>query len=311
MRTKPNPAELFAGATDALLHGETPAIWLDEPREALALAARLRAEAAPGMPDPAFLDGLRADLRARAASSHAPASVIRYTVLDTPVGRLAVAYRDGRVVYCNAVDVSGPEQEARPAAPVAAFERAVTRALGVRPERDLTAPPAIERGVEEHITGRRRFTAVDLSWLTPFQRRVLEKTAEIPRGEVRPYGWVAREIGAPGATRAVGTALGHNPIPFIIPCHRVVRSDGSLGEYSGGGPAVKERVLAYEGVPAGQIGPNAARGGRYRGSRTTHIVCYPTCHAAQRIKEENAVPFMSLTDAARQGYRPCQLCRPA
>ena len=50
-----------------------------------------------------------------------------------------------------------------------------------------------------------------------------------------------------GAVRAVGTALGHNPVPFLIPCHRVVRSDGSLGEYSGGGPAVKERVLALEG----------------------------------------------------------------
>ncbi|MER3421295.1 MAG: cysteine methyltransferase, partial [Chloroflexota bacterium] len=85
------------------------------------------------------------------------------------------------------------------------------------------------------------------------QRRVLEKTAEIPRGEVRPYAWVAREIGAPGAVRAVGTALGHNPIPFIIPCHRVVRADGSLGEYSGGGPAVKARVLAYEGVPLAEL----------------------------------------------------------
>jgi methylated-DNA-[protein]-cysteine S-methyltransferase len=260
MRTKPNPAELFAGASDALLRGDTPAIWLEEPRDALALAGRLHDEAAPGMPDPAFLDGLRADLRARAASAQAPASVIRYAVIDTPVGRLAIAYRGGRVVYCNAVSESEQEPASQQPAPVVAFERAVTRALGARPERDLTAPPAIERGVKEHLTGRRRFTAVDLSWLTPFQRRVLEKAAEIPRGEVRPYGWVAREIGSPGATRAVGTALGHNPIPFIIPCHRVVRSDGSLGEYSGGGPAVKARVLAYEGVPAEQIGAAAGRG---------------------------------------------------
>jgi O-6-methylguanine DNA methyltransferase len=130
-----------------------------------------------------------------------------------------------------------------------AFKRAVAQQTGILPKRDRTLPPQLEQEVLDHLAGRRRFRAVDLSGLTPFQQRVLNKTSEIPRGEVRPYGWVAREIGSPGATRAVGTALGHNPIPFLIPCHRVVRSDGSLGEYSGGGPAMKQRVLAFEGVP--------------------------------------------------------------
>ena len=63
------------------------------------------------------------------------------------------------------------------------------------------------------------------------------KALEIPRGEVRPYGWIAAEIGRPKAVRAVGTALGHNPVPLIVPCHRVVRSDGMIGQYSLGGPA--------------------------------------------------------------------------
>ena len=74
----------------------------------------------------------------------------------------------------------------------------------------------------------------DLSGLSPFERAVLTKTLEIPLGEVRPYGWVAREIGRPRAVRAVGSALGRNPVPVLIPCHRVVRSDGALSGYRWG-----------------------------------------------------------------------------
>ena len=65
---------------------------------------------------------------------------------------------------------------------------------------------------------------------------MLTKTLEIPSGEVRPYGWVAREIGRPKAVRAVGSALGRNPVPVLIPCHRVVRSDGHVGNYGLGVP---------------------------------------------------------------------------
>lgn len=76
----------------------------------------------------------------------------------------------------------------------------------------------------------------------------MRKIRTIPTGQVRSYQWVAKEIGAERAARAVGTALARNPIPLLIPCHRVVRSDGSLGEYSGGGPSVKAKLLAFEGV---------------------------------------------------------------
>ena len=323
-------AEQFAAATDALLQGETPGAAVTEPYgPELELVARLRSGAAAGIADPAFVAGLREDLRVRAASlrdtgdAGRETSVVRYTVLDTALGPLAIAYRDGRVVYCSALP-NGLSPQGRTVhatqslianrqspPPEAAFARAVAQAVGVRPERDPAPPPALLRGVHDHLAGTRRFIAVDLSWLPSFQRRVLEKTAEIPRGEVRPYGWVAREIGAPGAVRAVGTALGHNPVPFLIPCHRVVRSDGSLGEYSGGGPAMKERVLALEGAPVAELVAGARRGERYRGSRTTHIVCYPSCHAARRIRDENVVPFPSLARALAGGYRPCERCRPA
>src|SRR5262249_55181112 len=156
---------------------------------------------------------------------------VRYAPLEAPFGRIFVAHRDGKV------------QSAGAARDAAAFERAVALELGARPVAEEALPQRLAGALLDHFAGRRRFRDVDLSPLRPFQPRGPEKPAEIPRGEVRPYSWVAREIGAPGATRAVGTALGHNPVPFIIPCHRVVRADGSLGEYSGGGPEVKVRVL--------------------------------------------------------------------
>ncbi|MHB8576597.1 MAG: methylated-DNA--[protein]-cysteine S-methyltransferase, partial [Dehalococcoidia bacterium] len=216
-------------------------------------------------------------------------------------GTVAVAYRGGRVVYCTYVDRLN----------LAQFERGVAQTIGTMPERQPALPLELDAAIRDHIAGRRRFTEVDLSWLPPFQRRVLEKTAEIPHGEVRPYGWVAREIGSPGATRAVGTALGHNPIPLLIPCHRVVRSDGSLGEYSGGGPSMKVRVLEMEGVAVEDLLSAARRGERLRGCRSTHVVCYPSCRTGRTIQPENAALFVSLAQAEATGYRPCQWCRPA
>src|SRR5438132_3572934 len=87
----------------------------------------------------------------------------------------------------------------------------------------------------------------DLRSVTEFERAVLLKAREIPRGEVRTYGWIAREIGRPGAVRAVGSALNKNPIPLLIPCHRVVKSDGQIGEYAFGAP-MKRALLASEGL---------------------------------------------------------------
>jgi O-6-methylguanine DNA methyltransferase len=88
----------------------------------------------------------------------------------------------------------------------------------------------------------------DLSGLTEFERAVLLKAREIPRGEIRTYGWVASQIGRPTAVRAVGSALRKNPVPVFIPCHRVVRSDGQLGQYALGGTDQKRAILSAEGV---------------------------------------------------------------
>ena len=86
---------------------------------------------------------------------------------------------------------------------------------------------------------------------TPFQLRVYAVVRRIPKGQVRSYQWVAARVGNPRAARAVGQALRRNPWPEAVPCHRVVRSDGSLGGYAWG-PARKRRLLAREGADVAQ-----------------------------------------------------------
>lgn len=89
--------------------------------------------------------------------------------------------------------------------------------------------------------------ALDLSAATPFQRAVWQATRQIPYGQTRSYGWLAAKAGRPRAARAVGQAVAANPWPLIVPCHRVVSSDGRLGGY-GGGLDMKERLLRLEGA---------------------------------------------------------------
>ncbi|HEX6797227.1 MAG TPA: methylated-DNA--[protein]-cysteine S-methyltransferase [Ktedonobacterales bacterium] len=170
------------------------------------------------------------------------------------------------------------------------------------------APAELAAAVRE---GRGARIDFDLSDLTEFERAVLLKALEIPRGQVRPYGWIAREIGHPRAVRAVGTALAHNPVPLLIPCHRVVRSDGHLGQYSLGGNDAKRTVLAAEGVVPDKLEALARRGVRYLGSDTTHIFCFPTCRHARRTTPAHLIEWSSEAEARAAGYRPCKVCRPA
>jgi O-6-methylguanine DNA methyltransferase len=93
----------------------------------------------------------------------------------------------------------------------------------------------------------------DLRSVTEFERAVLLKAREIPQGEVRTYGWIAAQIGRPAAVRAVGSALRKNPVPVLIPCHRVVRGDGEIGDYALGGSQAKRAILAAEGLQSDAI----------------------------------------------------------
>lgn len=103
--------------------------------------------------------------------------------------------------------------------------------------------------VEAFLSGERQVFAVPVDWTigTTFQRRVWRAAVKIPYGRVRSYGWVASKIGGRQFSRAVGMALGANPVPLIIPCHRIVAQDGSLGGFSCGLP-IKRHLLRLEGT---------------------------------------------------------------
>jgi len=224
----------------------------------------------------------------------------RYTVRPGPIGDVFVAFNDRGV---TAVDLAVSPDD---------FEERY-RTIHGRPAMPADALPErlarhVDAAIEEGKPGK---LPVDLSGLTEFQQAVLRRAATIPKGEVRPYGWIAKEIGSPRAVRAVGSALAQNPVPVIIPCHRVVRSDGTLGKYSLGADENKRVLLEMEGVDIDGLARMAARGVRYIGSDTTHIFCHPTCRNARRITDAHRVEFQSEADAEDSGYRACKVCRPA
>jgi O-6-methylguanine DNA methyltransferase len=173
------------------------------------------------------------------------------------------------------------------------------------------APSAWGRRIEDAIeAGTPGRLPVDLRSRTPFQAQILRIAASIPRGEVRPYGWLAKEANRPDAARAVGSTMARNPIPLIIPCHRVVRSDGFIGEYSLGGPHNKWELLTYEGLEPRRLVELAEHHIRVQGDPATMIYCHPSCHRIRHSPQERVVDFASIDSARSAGMRPCELCRP-
>jgi methylated-DNA-[protein]-cysteine S-methyltransferase len=164
---------------------------------------------------------------------------ISYTAADSPFGSLLVA-----ATKRGLVRLAFPEEEVD-----AVLDRLASR---ISP-RIVSAPAPLDpvrRELEEYFAGRRQGFDVPLDWsLTgAFARKVLHVTASIPYGGVLSYAAVAAEAGSPRASRAAGNALGANPIPIVIPCHRVLRSGGALGGY-GGGVERKRWLLELEGAP--------------------------------------------------------------
>ena len=177
----------------------------------------------------------------------------RWALVEGPVEDVYVGFtRTGIVSVVPATSVDGDEGFA------AAFRHYFGRPLLRSPR-----PPAeVERALR---TGDATGLEFDLGGRTDFEREVLQMTLQIPAGELRPYSWIARQIARPRAVRAVGTALGHNPVPVLIPCHRVVRADGSMGQY-GFGTAMKRRLLEGEGVDVDRV-VALVRGGQLTGFR--------------------------------------------
>ena len=182
---------------------------------------------------------LELDERFRAAAAAAGLLDVAYDLADSPLGALLVAATPRGV--CRISYDPEPEREAE----------ALSRSFGARVLRSPRRLDLARRELDEYFEGRRRSfdLPLDLTPTRPFARVVLGELARVPYGEVTSYGALAARAGHPRAARAVGTVMNRNPIPIVLPCHRVVGSSGKLVGY-GGGLDRKETLLRLEGAAA-------------------------------------------------------------
>jgi methylated-DNA-[protein]-cysteine S-methyltransferase len=172
------------------------------------------------------------DARFRAAALDAGLVDVRYDVFDSPIGELFVAQTErglARISYF-------PD----------GMEDTLARVYGLRVLR--TPLDEVRRELDEYFAGRRESFDLPLDVrVAPFHADVLRELARVPYGRTETYGGLARKVGRPRAARAVGTVMHNNPIPIVLPCHRIVGADGSLTGYAGG-LDVKRRLLELEGA---------------------------------------------------------------
>ena len=175
------------------------------------------------------------DSRFRAAAASSGLLDVAYDLVDSPIGPLLVAASERGV--CRISFDPEPDAEA---------ER-LARAFGVRVLRAPLDEP--RRELDEYFEGRRRTfdLPLDLQAVPEFHRTILGELSRVPFGEVTTYGTLAAQAGRPRAARAVGTVMNRNPVPIVLPCHRVVGSTGKLVGY-GGGLERKEFLLRLEGA---------------------------------------------------------------
>jgi methylated-DNA-[protein]-cysteine S-methyltransferase len=186
------------------------------------------------MPDGATIERLHADLVRRAED--AGLLDVAYCTVDSPLGPLLLAATPVGLVRLAF------EGEDHPAVLASIADDVSPRVLRAPARLDDAA-----RQLDEYFAGRRRIfeVPVDLRLARGFRHAVLEHLRDIPYGRTESYAAVARAAGSPNAVRAAGSACANNPIPLVVPCHRVVRGDGSIGQYRGGVEA-KRRLLALE-----------------------------------------------------------------
>lgn len=177
------------------------------------------------------------DRRFREAAVRAGLLVAGYDIVDSPVGALFVAATDRGLLRIS-FDQETDEQV-----------RKLATLVGPKVLRARRRVDPVRRELDEYFEGRRRRFDVplDLRGLTPFSERVLGELARVPFGETSTYARLAARSGNPRAARAVGAIMNRNPVPIVLPCHRVVGSNGGLVGYAGGLER-KERLLRLEGV---------------------------------------------------------------
>jgi methylated-DNA-[protein]-cysteine S-methyltransferase len=175
------------------------------------------------------------DRRFREAAAAEHLLDVGFDVIDSPIGPLLVAATERGL--CRISFSPDPEEELD----------TLARTFGTRVLRSPKPVDPVRRELDEYFDERRRTfdVTVDVTTLAPFQRLVLDELARVPYGETSTYGGLAQRIGKPRSARAVGGALNRNPIPIVLPCHRVVGSTGSLVGYAGG-LEIKRALLDLE-----------------------------------------------------------------
>jgi methylated-DNA-[protein]-cysteine S-methyltransferase len=172
------------------------------------------------------------DARFREAAVAAGIVDVRYDVIDSPVGELLLA--------------ATPRGLCRISYTVDDADESLAEAFGVRVLRAPLDP--VRRELDEYFAGRRRAFELQLDLrVAPFHEAVLHELARVPYGQLDTYGGLAAKVGRPRAARAVGTVMNRNPIPIVLPCHRIVGANGSLTGYAGG-LHVKRALLELEGA---------------------------------------------------------------
>ncbi len=220
----------------------------------------------------------------------------RYTTAQSALGEMFVAWSAAGVSAVRMAD----DEQAFEAWYGERFGRCCVPAVEVDP---------IATAARVRLQGEDVDVPVDLRDCSPFEERVLRQAAGVRRGHARTYRWVAGELGVPAASRAVGNALGRNPVPLIIPCHRIIRTDCSEGGYVFGSHN-KRKLLEHEGLDFDAIATVAHSGYRYVGC-ADGTFCVPTCgDVATRLRAPGYVGLRTAEEAHAHGLVPCTLCRP-
>lgn len=225
--------------------------------------------------------------------------VARFGVIQSSVGRLFVAESDRGLLGVRFAD-SGDDSA-----------MLTTIRQKFDPREDPAAAARIHDEIERALAGDSDAVThrpVDYSLVTSqFQRRAFVRLRQVPAGGVVTYQALAAAIGAPSGQRAVGNAMATNPIPIFVPCHRVIKSDGTIGNY-GGGVERKLKLLRAEGfrVGKGNRVPSEAVYGHWQ----SHIFCKSDCSAVRRADRKKWIIFTDSDRARGSGMRPCKLCRP-
>jgi len=164
-----------------------------------------------------------------------------FVVYESSIGYISIVMKKGKVVSLDVTDKGMYEA------------RKMVLSLHPDATESMASFKTIRTLLDRYLQGREVDfdVEVDISRLGVFTQTVLNELRKVPRGEVKTYGWLAKKIGKPGAARAVGQALRRNPIPIIIPCHRIIRDDGTIGGFSMG-VSIKEKLLSLEGVKVGK-----------------------------------------------------------